>query len=153
MQALPTSQPTGSSRIFRPLSVTGIPKKTPHTRLGRPERVLRCDGPIPFAARARTHRLEAPRGYWIGLEFLGPQAPDGRPSASAQPEVPNDTLNLPTYHTRRQSSAKANRQLDYVFASRGFHEVVTARALNDRRELAQVVDSCPDAHENQLAER
>ena len=89
----------------------------------------------------------------LGLELLGPQAPDGRPSASAQPEVPSDTLNVPTYHTRRQSSAKANRQLDHVFASRRFHEGVTARALNDRRELAQVVDSCPDAHENQLAER
>ena len=65
----------------------------------------------------------------LGLEFLGPQAPKGR-SAAEQPEVPCDSLNVPTYRTRQQSPAEANRQLDYVFASRGFHEEVTARALN-----------------------
>ena len=66
----------------------------------------------------------------LGLEFLGPQAPDGRLAVSAQPDVPGDTLNVPTYRTSRQSAAEANRQLDYVFASRGFHKEVTARALN-----------------------
>ncbi|MCY3878466.1 MAG: hypothetical protein OXF74_04710 [Rhodobacteraceae bacterium] len=70
----------------------------------------------------------------LGLEFLGPQAPDGRPAAPAQPEVPVDTLNVPTFRTSTQSPAEANRQLDYVFASRGFHEEVTVRALNGTDE-------------------
>ena len=38
--------------------------------------------------------------------------------------------NVPTYHTISQTPATAQNQLDYVFASRGFHESVTVRALN-----------------------
>ena len=67
----------------------------------------------------------------LGLEFLGPQAPNGRPSPTPQPDVPADTGNVPTYYTRQQKGAEnANRQLDYAFASRGFHERVGVRALN-----------------------
>ncbi len=66
----------------------------------------------------------------IGLELLGPQLPNGRPAATPQPAVPSDTRNVPTYRTRGQSAAEANRQLDYAFASRGFHERVSVRALN-----------------------
>ena len=66
----------------------------------------------------------------LGLEFLGPQLPNGRAAATPQPGVPADTLNVPTYHTSKQSPAEANRQLDYAFASRGFHEQVSVRALN-----------------------
>ena len=68
----------------------------------------------------------------LGLEFLGPQVPNGRP-AEAQPEVPADTLNVPTYRTPQQSPAEADRQLDYAFASRGFHEGITVMALNRYR--------------------
>ena len=78
----------------------------------------------PVRERTVFERFKA-----LGLEFLGPQAPNGRP-AEAQPDVPADTLNVPTYRTPQQSPAEANRQLDYVFASRGFHKGVTARALN-----------------------
>ncbi len=67
----------------------------------------------------------------LGLEFLGPRTPNGRPAASPQPDVPVDTRNVPTYRTARQSPGEANRQLDYVFASRGFHEKITVRALNN----------------------
>ncbi len=67
----------------------------------------------------------------LGLEFIGPQVPNGRPSKTPQPDVPADTKNVPTYYTGAQKVAsKANRQLDYAFASRGFHETVTVRALN-----------------------
>ena len=67
----------------------------------------------------------------LGLEVVGPQAPNGRPASSPQPDVPADTGNVPTYYTRQQKhAAAANRQLDYVFASRGLHEGVTVRALN-----------------------
>ena len=81
----------------------------------------------PWFKRERTvwDRFEA-----LGLEFLGPQVPNGRSAALPQPGVPNDTRNVPTYRTRQQSPAEANRQLDYAFASRGFHESVRVRALN-----------------------
>ncbi len=70
----------------------------------------------------------------LGLEFLGPQLPNGREATSAQPDVPGDTRNVPTYHKRKQKPAEANRQLDYVFASRGLHEHVRVRALNGVEE-------------------
>ena len=71
----------------------------------------------------------------LGLEFLGPQAPNGRLAASPQPDVPADTGNVPTYFTPRQRSPeKADRQLDYAFASRGFHERVKVRAMNGIEE-------------------
>lgn len=67
----------------------------------------------------------------LGLEFLGPQAPDGGRQAEPTPfGLPPDTRNVPTYHTTRQKPATATNQLDYVFASRGFHEQITVRALN-----------------------
>ena len=57
--------------------------------------------------------------------------PDGQP-AIPQPGTSADTKNVPTYYTARQKcAANAVRQLDYAFASRGFHEKVTVRALND----------------------
>ena len=91
---------------------------------------------------ATGHSLSLPereRTVWdrmavLGLEFLGPQAPDGRQSATPPPDVPADTGNVPTYCTARQSPAEADRQLDYAFASRGFHERVKVRALNGVEE-------------------
>ena len=70
----------------------------------------------------------------LGLEFLGPQFPNGRAPASTPPESPEHTRDVPTWHTNRQTPAEANRQLDYAFASRGFHEAVTVRALNGVEE-------------------
>ena len=83
-------------------------------------------GSLSLPKRERTvwNRFDA-----LGLQFLGPQAPNGRPAA-AQPEVPCNSRNVPTYYTSQQSREEANRQLDYVFASRGFHEEVKTRALN-----------------------
>ena len=89
-----------------------------------------------YGATGKTLSLpERERSVWariegLGLEFLGPQAPDGRQAALPQPDVPENTRNVPTYHTSLQSPQKANRQFDYVFASRGFHEQVGVRALN-----------------------
>ena len=96
-------------------------------------------GDLNMSYGATGRKLSMPereRTVWdrfaaLGLEFVGPQAPNGRPASSSQPDVPADTGNVPTYYTRQQKhAAKANRQLDYVFASRGLHERVTARALN-----------------------
>ena len=66
----------------------------------------------------------------LGLEFLGPQLPNGRAASSILPKSPEDTRDVPTYHTNRQKPAEANQQLDYAFATRGLHETVTVRALN-----------------------
>ena len=41
---------------------------------------------------------------------------------------------MPTYHHSNESPAAASLQLDYVFASRGFHERVEVRALNAAEE-------------------
>ena len=69
----------------------------------------------------------------IGLEFLGPQLPyGGNPPAPGvkMVDVPDDSKNVPTWHTGKEDPQEAKRQLDYVFASRGFHKQVKARALN-----------------------
>lgn len=70
----------------------------------------------------------------LGLEFLGPQAPEGQIAEKPQPDVPADSRNVPTYHTLKQSPQEANRQLDYAFASRGFHQGIRVRALNSLDE-------------------
>ena len=67
----------------------------------------------------------------LGLEFLGPQAPNGGRQADPTPAgLPPNTRNVPTYHSTQQTPESAASQLDYVFASRGFHEQITVRALN-----------------------
>ena len=69
----------------------------------------------------------------MGLEFLGPQLPHGgNPPAPGvkMVNVPDDSKNVPTFHAVAESPQEAKRQLDYVFASRGFHKQVTARAMN-----------------------
>ena len=69
----------------------------------------------------------------IGLEFLGPQLPcGGNPPAPGvkMVDVPDDSKNVPTFHTVKEGTQEAKRQLDYVFASMGFHKQVKARAMN-----------------------
>ena len=66
----------------------------------------------------------------LGMEFLGPQHPDGRLADPRPRDLPPDTANVPTYYGSRQSRETASTQLDYVFASRGFHESVKVRAMN-----------------------
>ena len=83
----------------------------------------------------RRERVVWDRFDALGMEFLGPQVPNGRQPAARQPGTPADTKNLPTYYTARQRhAANAVRQLDYVFASRGFHEQVKVCALNGLEE-------------------
>lgn len=84
---------------------------------------------LPDRERTVWTRMDA-----LGMGFLGPQRPAGR-SADPMPQgLPPDTRNVPTSYTTRQSPATAQNQLDYVFASRGFHESVTVRALNNPEE-------------------
>ena len=83
----------------------------------------------PVRDRTVLDRMDA-----LGLEFLGPRYPAGRRAVPAPPGLPTDTLNVPTFHHSTESPATASLQLDYVFASRGFHERVGVRALNAAEE-------------------
>lgn len=67
----------------------------------------------------------------LGLSFVGPQAPAGRQASPRPSELPNDSLDVPTYRTSRQTPATATRQLDFVFASNALAGQVRATALND----------------------
>ena len=86
---------------------------------------------LPSRDRTVTDRMAA-----LGLEFLGPQHPDGRQADPTPQGLPADTRNVPTYYSapNRQSPNTARNQLDYVFASRGFHRSVTVRAMNGVEE-------------------
>jgi endonuclease/exonuclease/phosphatase family metal-dependent hydrolase len=71
----------------------------------------------------------------LGLKFVGPQAPEGGRQADPWPkELPVESLNVPTFHTNRQSPATATRQLDFVFASESIADRVKVRALNSVEE-------------------
>ena len=80
---------------------------------------------LPARDRTVTDRMAA-----LGLEFMGPQFPAGRQADPLPAGLPSDTLNVPTFHAPTQSPATAVTQLDYAFASRGFHNSVTVRAMN-----------------------
>ena len=80
---------------------------------------------LPDRERTVWDRMQA-----LGLEFLGPQVPHGRKPESDPADVPPDTKNVPTYYHRGGPETALN-QLDYAFASRGFHEKVSVRAMNE----------------------
>lgn len=80
-----------------------------------------------WAARYQTvfDRMAA-----LGLRFVGPQWPNGRRAEPWPTELPATSLNVPTYHTNRQTPATATRQLDFVFASSAIAHRVKVRAKN-----------------------
>ncbi len=97
------------------------------------------DGDSYWAARYATvfDRAEA-----MGLRFVGPQAPHGRQASPRPAELPEDSLNVPTYHTRQQGPMGATRQLDFVFASHALAERLTVRALNTNADEWGPSDHC-----------
>lgn len=70
----------------------------------------------------------------LGLEFVGPQYPNGSKAKPRPAELPAESANVPTYHTARQGPAGATRQLDFVFASRELAPRVSVCALNRPEE-------------------
>ena len=71
----------------------------------------------------------------IGLEFIGPQAPNGRQAEIRATGEPEDSRNVVTYYLPGKNPETAsNNQLDYAFASRGFNEAITVRAMNGVEE-------------------
>ncbi len=84
-----------------------------------------------WAARYQTvfDRMQA-----MGLQFIGPQAPNGRQADPWPSELPSDSKNVPTFHSNRQTPETATRQLDFVFASKALVNNVTVKALNNPEE-------------------
>ncbi len=66
----------------------------------------------------------------LGLEYIGPQGPNAARELPPDSGLSKGARNVPTYHTVKQTPETAAVQLDNVFASRGFHESVSVRALN-----------------------
>ena len=85
---------------------------------------------LPERDRTVFERMDA-----LGLEFVGPRHPYGRKTDPIPPGLPEETKNVPTYYALRvKTPENAVHQLDYVFASRGFHHSVRTRALNNPDE-------------------
>ncbi|MCQ3809366.1 MAG: hypothetical protein KTV68_02295 [Acidimicrobiia bacterium] len=84
---------------------------------------------LPTRERTVFDRMAA-----LGLEFLGPQFPDGRQAELTPQGLPADTLNVPTFRNAGKSPETAKNQLDYAFASHGFHQEITVRAMNSPEE-------------------
>ena len=92
------------------------------------------DGGSPPYWEAR-YRAVFERMKAIGLEFMGPQAPNGRQAKTRATHEPPDSRNVVTYYLPGKNPETAsNNQLDYVFASRGFHDNITVRAMNSVEE-------------------
>ena len=84
----------------------------------------------PVRDRTVLDRMDA-----LGLEFLGPRYPAGRRADPAPPGTASRHAQRADVPPRRTESPATPRiQLDYVFASRGFHERVGVRALNAAEE-------------------
>lgn len=90
--------------------------------------VIKGNGKPSMTARERGvwERMDA-----LGLEFIGPNCPNGRQAHTTPDYLPPDTLNVPTYHSNQKPPESAVDQLDYAFASRGFHNEVRVRAMNE----------------------
>ena len=99
-------------------------------------------GDLNMAYGSMDEKLGLPareRGVWermdaLGLEFLGPRYPAGRQAHPRPDYLPPDTKNTPTFHSSRGDPATADIQLDYAFASRGFHDKIEVRAVNSVEE-------------------
>ena len=99
-------------------------------------------GDLNMAFGSMDEKLGLPareRGVWermdaLGLEFLGPRHPAGRRAHPRPDYLPADTKNTPTFHSSRGDPATAAIQLDYAFASRGFHNNIEVRAMNSVEE-------------------
>ncbi len=90
-----------------------------------------ADGSPYWAARYRTvfDRMSA-----MGLPCIGPEFPNGRQADPWPAALPKESRNVPTWRLPGRPPAMADRQLDYVFASQGLADALSARALNEPKE-------------------
>lgn len=66
----------------------------------------------------------------LGLQYMGPQSPQGRQAEPWPEELPRESMNVPTYYHTSSSRAGASRQLDHVFVSESLAALTTVHALN-----------------------
>ena len=85
------------------------------------------NGSTYWEARYRTvfDRMEA-----IGLRFVGPQQPNGLPAIDPAEELPKESLDVPTYRSKKKNPESARRQMDFAFASETIADSLTVWALN-----------------------
>lgn len=78
--------------------------------------------------RDRTvfERMEA-----LGLALIGPHYPNGRMADPTPYGLQQGIFNVPTWARPGLGPENAENQLDYVFASRGFHDCIKVKALNE----------------------
>lgn len=80
---------------------------------------------------SRGHSVWA-RMDTLGLEYMGPSHPNGRKAFNQRDWLAPDSRNVPTYYTVAEKTPEAaSQQLDYAFASRGFHKSTRVRAMNE----------------------
>ena len=71
----------------------------------------------------------------LGLNYLGPRYPAGRRADPIPKHLNAESLDVPTYyHKPSNTPAGAYAQIDHAFASRGFHQEIQTRALNEVEE-------------------
>ena len=92
-----------------------------------------------WSAREKTvfDRMDA-----LGLQCVGPDAPQGRQADPWPLWLPTESKNVPTFRRIGTSWADAEAQLDYVFASKGMVDAVRVRALNNDADEWGPSDHC-----------
>lgn len=70
------------------------------------------------------------RAEALGLELIGPQAPNGRRAQPRPAELPPQSQDVPTYRRFRHDPDSASRQIDFAFATASLADRVTVRARN-----------------------
>lgn len=80
----------------------------------------------------------------LGFVLSGPQFPHGRQASPWPKELPQGSMNVPTYYTSKQSPLGATRQLDFVFASRGISDKLTVTARNTADQWGPSDHCCID---------
>lgn len=86
------------------------------------------EGNVPYW----EHRYQEffDRARTIGLEFAGPQYPNGVQADPWPDELPKDSKNVPTYARVKGDLSTASRQLDFVFCTPDLLSRTSVTALN-----------------------
>ena len=90
------------------------------------------EGNAPYWERRYQEFFD--RARTIGLEFAGPQHPNGVQADPWPAELPRESRNVPTYARVKGDLTTASRQLDFVFCTPDLLNRTKVRALNSAEE-------------------
>ena len=90
------------------------------------------EGNAPYWERRYQEFFD--RARTIGLEFAGPQHPNGVQARPWPDELPRESRNVPTYARVKGDYTTAARQLDFVFCTPDLLNRTKVRALNSSEE-------------------